>query len=76
MGDLSVDCEQCGKRIGVFWQDSVCLFIDYLRHARPFADKVCVMLHTSRGYEAQFLLIRFFGIEMGTEIDNGRFQNS
>ena len=32
---------------------------DYLRLSRPFADKVYVISHTSRGYDAQFLLRRY-----------------
>ena len=31
MDDMNVDCEQCGKRTHVFWQDSEGKFIDYLR---------------------------------------------
>ena len=31
MYDLSVDCDQCGKRIHKFWQDPEGTFIDYLR---------------------------------------------
>jgi hypothetical protein len=34
-------------------------FVDYLRLSRPFADKIYVILHNSRGYDAQFLLRRF-----------------
>ena len=57
--DLSTDCEQCGKRVHVFWQDPIGKFIDYLRLSRPFADKLYVISHNSRGYDAQFLLRRF-----------------
>jgi len=32
---------------------------DYLRLSRPFADKVYVISHTSRGYDAQFLIRKF-----------------
>ena len=70
--DLSVDCEQCGKRVHVFWQDTVGKFIDYLRQSRPFADNVYVISHNSRGYDAQFLLRRFLEHEMGPAIGNGR----
>ena len=38
VGDINVDCEQCGKRTHVFWQDPVGKFIDFLRQSRPFAD--------------------------------------
>jgi len=41
--DLSVNCEQCGKRVHAFWQDPVGKFIDYLRLSRTFADKVHVI---------------------------------
>jgi len=54
--DLSVDCEQCGKHVHVFWQEPVGKFIDHLRQTRPFVDKVYVISHNSRGYNAQFLL--------------------
>ena len=57
--DLSVDCEQCGKRTQMFWQETVGRFIDYLRLSRPFADNIYVISHNSRGYDAQFLLRRF-----------------
>ena len=57
--DLSFDCEQCGKSTHMFWQDPVGRFIDYPRLSRPFADKIYVISHKSRGYDAQFLLSRF-----------------
>jgi len=58
--DLSVDCKQCGKRTHVFWaEDHVGKFIDYLRQSRTFADKIYVISHNSRGYDAQFLLRNF-----------------
>jgi hypothetical protein len=57
--DVNVDCEQCGKRVHTFWQDTVNKSIDYLRPSRPFADKIYVMSHNSRGYDAQFLLRSF-----------------
>jgi hypothetical protein len=56
---LSVDCEQCGKRIRAFWQEPVGKFIDYLRQSRSFADKVHVISHNSHGYYAHFILSRF-----------------
>jgi hypothetical protein len=57
--DVNVDCEQCCKRVHWFWQDPLGKFIDYLRLSRSFADKVYVISHNSRGYDAQFLLRRF-----------------
>jgi len=57
--DLSVDCEQCGKRTPIFWQDPVGRFIEYLRLFRPFADNIYVISQNSRGYDTQFLLRRF-----------------
>ena len=59
MDDLSVDCEQCEKRVHVFWQDLVGKFIDYLWQSRAFVEKVYVISRNSRGYKAQFLLRRF-----------------
>jgi hypothetical protein len=55
MDDMNVDCEQCGPRTHVFWQDPVGKFIDYLRLSRSFADKIYVISHTSRGYDAHLL---------------------
>jgi hypothetical protein len=57
--DLSVDCKQCGKRVHVFRQDPVGKFIEYLRQSTPFAEKILVISHNSRGYDAHFLLRRF-----------------
>jgi len=45
--DVNVDCEQCGKRVHLFWQDPVGKFIDYLRLSRPFADKICYFAQLS-----------------------------
>ena len=56
--DLRVDCEQCGKLTQMLWQDPVGRFIDYLWLSIPFADKIYVISHNSRGYDAQFLLRR------------------
>jgi hypothetical protein len=52
--DMETDCEQCGKHTHVFWEDPVGKFIDYLRLSRPFAHKIYVISHNSRGYDAQF----------------------
>jgi hypothetical protein len=57
--DMNVDCEECGNRAHVFWQVDIGKFIDYLRQSRSFADKIFVISHNSRGYDAQFLLRRF-----------------
>jgi len=58
--DWNVDCEQCGKRTHVFWaEDHIGNFIGYLRQSRPFADKIYVISHNSREYDAQFLLRKF-----------------
>jgi len=48
------DCEQCGKRVHTYWQDSVEIFTDYLRLSRPFSDRIYVISHNSRGYETVF----------------------
>jgi len=47
------------NRVHSFWQDHVGKCIDYLRLPRPFADKVYVISHNPRGYDAQFQLRRF-----------------
>ena len=54
--DSSVDCKQCGKRTTYFGRKK---FVDYLRQSRPFADKIYVISHNSRGYDAQFLFRNF-----------------
>ena len=59
VNELNIDCEQCGKRTHVFLEDLVDKFIDYIRLSRKFADKVYVIFHNSRRYNAQFLLRRF-----------------
>jgi hypothetical protein len=59
MDDTYIDCKQCGPRTHEFCQDNVCKFIDYLRLSKSFADKIYVISHNSRGYDAQFLLKRF-----------------
>jgi len=62
--DLSVDSKQCGKRTHVFLaEDPVGQFIDYLQRSRPFADKIYIISHNSRVYDAQYLLRRF--LELG-----------
>jgi hypothetical protein len=53
---LYSDCEQCGKRSYVFWEDPMGKFIDYLQLSRPFANKIYVISHNCRGYDVQFLL--------------------
>jgi hypothetical protein len=56
---LNIDYEHCGKRVHMYWEDSIGKFIEYLRLFRPFADKIYVISHTSCGYDALFLLRRF-----------------
>jgi hypothetical protein len=49
--DLNIDCEQCGKRSHVFWEDPIGKFFYYLRLSRPFADKICYFTqHTTRSF--------------------------
>ena len=44
----------------MFWaEDHVGKFIYYLRQSRPFAEKIYVISHNVRGYDAQFLLRKF-----------------
>ena len=55
--NLSAHWKQCLKRTHVFWAEEPSgKFIDYLRQSRPFAEKICVVSHNSRGYDAHFLL--------------------
>jgi len=49
----------------------VSYFIDYLRQSEPFADKVCVISHNLRGYEAQFLLTRFLQLRLFQQLKIG-----
>jgi hypothetical protein len=63
--DLSIDCEQCGKRSHVFWEDLIGKFIDYLRLSRPFADKIYVISHNSWIRRA-VSVEKVYGTEMGT----------
>ena len=66
--DLSVECEDCGQRIHVFCEKHVAKFIEYLRLSRPFADKIYVISHNFRGYDAQFLLRRFLELRWTTQL--------
>ena len=75
VGVLTVNCEKCGKRTHMFWQDPVGKCIDYMRLSRPFADKIYIILHNSRGYYTVFAA-QVSGNEMAASIDNGRYQNS
>jgi len=49
----------------------VSYFIDYLRQSEPFADKVCVISHNLRGYEAQFLLTSFLQLRLVQQLKIG-----
>ena len=57
--DMNIDCEECDKRVHVFWENTIGKFIEYLRLSRSFADKIYVISHNCRRYDAQFLLRRF-----------------
>jgi len=62
--DVNVDFEECGKRVHSFWQDPVDKSINYFGLSRPFADKVYVILHNCRGYNAQFHLRMFLELRL------------
>ena len=66
--DMNVDCQQCGKRTHVFLQDHVGKFVAYLRQSRPFADKIYILSHNSRGYEVQFLLRKFLQLRLTPQL--------
>ena len=52
----------------MFWAETpVGKFIDHLRQSRPFADKIYVISHNSRGYDAQFLLRKFLELRWTPE---------
>jgi hypothetical protein len=58
--DLNVDFTQCVKPTHVFWaEEPMGKFSYYLRHSRPFAEKIYFVSQNSRGYDAQFLLRKF-----------------
>ena len=59
---------KCGKRTHVFWQDPIGKFIDYLQQSRPSADKIYIISHNSRGYDAQFLLRKFLELRWKPEL--------
>jgi hypothetical protein len=40
VNDVNVDCEQCGKHVHTFWQETVGKFIDYLRMSRSLPVKI------------------------------------
>jgi len=61
--DLSVDCEQCGKRIHASSQDPVCKFLDYF--GSPNHSRTRFMLfHTTLVDTTQFLLKRFMELRL------------
>jgi hypothetical protein len=68
--DLRVDCEQCGKRTHMFWQEPVGKFID-LRLSKPIADKIYVISHNSREYDAHFLLRWLMGLRSVLQLKIG-----
>ena len=70
---MSVNFEQCGKRINIFLQDPVGKLIEYLRPSRSFADKVYIISQNSQGYDT-YPAAKVSGTEMGAAIDNGRNQ--
>ena len=53
--DMKTDWKQRGKGNHVFWEAPVGKFIDYVLLSRPFADKIYVISHNSRGYDTQCL---------------------
>ena len=58
--DLCINCKQCGKRTHLFWaEDPLGNFVDYILWSKRFVDKIYVISHNSRGYDAQFLLRKF-----------------
>ena len=48
---MNIDSEQCGKRVHVFWEDTIGKFMEYLRLSRTYAHKIYVLSHNSRGYD-------------------------
>ena len=60
----------------VLAEEPVGKFIAYLRQSRLFADKIYVLRHNSRGYDAQFLLRKFLKLRRNPSIDTGGYKNS
>jgi len=68
VGDLSVDCEQCGKRVHTFWKYHVGKFIPYLRQSRTFVDKVYIISHKTHGYYSQFHFRSFLELTWAVQL--------
>jgi hypothetical protein len=52
--------KQCGKHTHVFWaEEHLGKFIDYLRQSSTFAERIRVISHNTRGYDAHLLLRKF-----------------
>ena len=74
MDDLSVDYEQCGKRVHMFWQDHVGELL--IVSGSPDHSRTRSMLFHTILEDTMHSPYQAFGTEMGPEIDNGRKQNS
>jgi hypothetical protein len=74
--ELIRDIRQCGKCTQMFWAEvPVGKSIDYLRQPTPFADKIYVISHNSRGYDANFLLRKFLELSWTPQLIMN-YQNS
>jgi len=67
MDDMQIDCDQCGKRTHVIWEDQVAnllIISGCIDHSRTRF----VISHNSRGYDAQFLLRRLLELKWKPEL--------
>jgi len=56
--DISIDCEQCGRRKHTFWDDPVGDLLTYLCKSRPWCGKIMVIIHNSKAFDLHFILDR------------------
>jgi len=56
--DIDTDCERCGRRRHSFFEDPVGDLLSYLTRPRPWCNKVVVIAHNAKAFDAHFILKR------------------
>ena len=56
--DISIDCEQCGRRKHTFWDDPVGDLLTYLCKSRPWCNKIVVIAQNAKAFDLHFILDR------------------
>jgi hypothetical protein len=56
--DISIDCEQCGRRKHTFWDDPVEDMLTYLCKSRFWCTKMVVIAHNAKAFDLHFILDR------------------